>query len=67
MLLLYGSERLIGVRSSPNVPRSFDGFRHLMPDPPAAEARKLDPRSGERSNLPHPSRPSAVRLSGGPE
>ncbi len=28
-MLLYGSERLIGTRYGPNVPRSFDGFKGL--------------------------------------
>jgi len=28
-MLLYGSERLIGIRYGPNVPRSFDGFKGL--------------------------------------
>lgn len=113
MLLLCGSKGLIGIRSSPNVPLSFDGFRHLMPDAPAADARKLDrlvlgesghhgasrvtadavpraqegaetaepsrmiarpdiaytcepldPRTAERSNLPHPPRPSEAHPSG---
>jgi hypothetical protein len=29
-MLLYGSERLIGTRYGPNVPRSFDGFKGLV-------------------------------------
>jgi Alginate export len=37
-MLLYGSERLIGTRYGPNVPRSFDGFKGLV----TAGAWKVD-------------------------